>query len=104
MDASGIFGRDKRAVFLGVVAYGDDVVPINAGILIHVVGGMVGNVNLVFFHDGHRSRIESMGLYSCAIDIRKFILKIVEVTMGHLASTGISGTKYQYVFHFLFGF
>lgn len=86
-------------MFLGMVAHRDDIVPFNTLIFIHMIGGMVGNINAIFLHDGDSPRVQAVGLYPCTVDFGQIVLKMVQVAMGHLASARISGTKYQYVFH-----
>jgi hypothetical protein len=86
-------------MFLGMVTDRDDVVPFNPFIFIHMVRGVLGNVHTILFHDGHGTRIQSMGFDSGTINVCEIVLKVVQIAMRHLATARISGTKYQYIFH-----
>ena len=88
-------GWKKWATFSRIVAYGDDVIEIDAYVFIHVVGGVPRNVNAIFLHDGDGSRIDAMGLHPGAVNIRFAISKMPEVTFCYLAPAAIAGAEHQ---------
>lgn len=60
--------RNKRAIFVSVITDGNDVVPGDALVFIHVVRGVSRNINMVFFHNRNRSWVEPVCFDSCTVD------------------------------------
>lgn len=64
-----IRSRYKGAVLVGMVAYGNDEIPIDPLVLIHMIGGMAGDVDTVLFHDSHSTWIEPMCFDPCRVNV-----------------------------------
>lgn len=81
--------REIRAVFMGRIANGDDVIKADSGQIIDRLRKMTRQIDPHLAHDFHRSGIHAMFLCPSRID---FILSspvVSEETFGHLGSAGI---------------
>ena len=96
---AGSAGRKVRAVFLGMVAYSDDVIKKHVLVLINVIGSMTRDIDAIFGHSSNRLGIDTMRFNASTIDVDLTFSKMPEVAFGQLAPAGVAGAQYKNVFH-----
>lgn len=83
-------GRNIGTVFKCAIANGNNIIEFLSLIFAHMVGGVVGDINTVFFHGGYGPRIYTMGFDARAEYFYRIASEMLKISVGHLAPAGVT--------------
>lgn len=86
-------GREYGTIFFGIVTNGNHIIKVNVPVFIDIIGGMLRDINPIFFHYFNGLRIHPMGFYAGTIHLSPIICKMPDITFSYLAPATITCTK-----------